>query len=97
VEDGVDLSGDVALQAADDLRLGQALGGAPLDVGSGGRMVAHADDHDAVQGGVGLAVTAAVQAVADGRAGGGFGRRRSAEHGEGGLGAEALWVVACRD
>lgn len=60
MEDAVDLAGDVALEAADDLGLGQALGGAPLDVGAGGCVVAHADQHDAIEGGVGLAVAAAV-------------------------------------
>ena len=34
-EVAVDLAGDVTLQAADDLCLGQAFGGAPLDVGAG--------------------------------------------------------------
>ena len=66
MEDGVDLAGDVAFQGADDLGFGQSLGGAPLDVGAGGGMVAHADQYDAVQGGVCLAVAATVEAVADG-------------------------------
>ena len=34
-EVGVDLAGDVTLQAADDLLLGQAFFGAPVDVGAG--------------------------------------------------------------
>ena len=34
----VNLAGDVTLEAADDLLLGQALLGAPLDVGAGGRV-----------------------------------------------------------
>ena len=57
---------DVALQAADDLLLRQALFGAPLDVGAGGRVAragAQPGDHDPPQRVVGLAVTAAVEFV----------------------------------
>src|SRR6516165_2863469 len=57
----VDLAGDVTLQAADDLLLGQAFLAAPRDVGAGGRMRAHPGDHDPPQGVVGLPVTAAVE------------------------------------
>src|SRR3984957_3314586 len=59
----VDLSGDVALLAADDLFLGQSFFGAPGDVGAGGRVVAHPGDDDPPQGVVGLAVAAGVEAV----------------------------------
>ena len=61
---GVDLTGDVTLEAADDLFLGQALFAAPGDVGAGGRVGAHPGDHDPVQGVVGLAVAAWVEPVA---------------------------------
>src|SRR5258708_4702944 len=37
-EAGVDLPGDVTLQAADDLRLGLSFFGAAFDVGAGGRV-----------------------------------------------------------
>ena len=60
---GVDLAGDVTLQAPDDLRLRQAFGGAPLGVGAGGRVVAHPGDHDPPQGMVGLPVAAEVEPV----------------------------------
>ena len=60
----VDLAGDVTLEAADDLFLGQAFFGAPFDVGAGGWVGAHPGDHDPVQGVVGLAVTAGVEPVA---------------------------------
>ena len=63
-EVGIDLAGDVALEAADDFLLRQALFGAPLDVGAGGGVGAHPGDHDPPQGVVGLPVTAAVEAVA---------------------------------
>ena len=62
-EVGVDLPGDVTLQAADDLGLGFPFFGAPFDVGAGGRVGAHPGDYDPPQGVVGLAVAAAVEAV----------------------------------
>jgi hypothetical protein len=45
-EVGVDLAGDVTLQAADDLRLGFPFGRAALGVGAGGRVRAQAGEHD---------------------------------------------------
>src|SRR6266566_5636174 len=59
----VDLAGDVPLQAADDLLLGQAFPGAPLDAGAGGGAGAHPGDHDPPQGVAGFAVPAAVEPV----------------------------------
>ena len=61
---GVDLAGDVTLQAADDLGLGLSFFGAALDVGAGGRVRAHAGEHDPPQGVVGLPVAAGVEPVA---------------------------------
>src|SRR3981081_1225861 len=46
----VELAGDVSLEAAADLPLGLALGGAAGDVGAGGGVIAHAGDRDDVQG-----------------------------------------------
>src|SRR4249920_2561639 len=54
-EVAVDLAGDVTLQAADDLFLGQAFPGAPLDVDESRRMGAHAGEHDPPWGVAGLA------------------------------------------
>src|SRR6185312_888895 len=51
-EQRIDLAGDVALEAAHDLGLGLALGGAPGDVVPGLLMTAHADQGDAPQGAV---------------------------------------------
>src|SRR3954453_15649876 len=65
----VDLAGDVALEAADDLGLGLALGGAALRVGAGGLAMAQAADGDHVQGAVGVADAPGVEAVALGAAG----------------------------
>ena len=55
-ERGVDLAGDVAFEAAHDLAFALALAGAAVDVGPGRLVVAHADEDDAVERGVGLAV-----------------------------------------
>ena len=64
----VDLAGDVALQAAHDVQLGEALFGPPLHISPGRWVAAHADQGDAPQGVVGPAVTAAIQPVAVGAA-----------------------------
>src|SRR6266508_2807126 len=56
----VDLAGDVAFQAADDLALALAFAGAADDVVLGRLVVAHADEHDPVEGRVGLPVAASV-------------------------------------
>jgi hypothetical protein len=63
-DDGVvDLAGDVALEAADDLFFGLAFGGAPGHVVLGALVPREAVQHDEIQGAVGLAVTAAVEAM----------------------------------
>src|SRR3954471_21042008 len=62
----VELAGDVALEAADDLGLGLAFGGAPRGVSAGAFAVAQATDGDHVQRAVGVAVAAVVEAVAVG-------------------------------
>ena len=62
----VDLAGDVALEAAQDVELGQALLGPALDIGPSGWVAVHADQGDAPQGVVGVAVAAAIQPVAVG-------------------------------
>src|SRR5580693_10485147 len=90
---GVDLAGDVTLEAADDLFLGQAFFGAAFDVGAGGGMGAHPGDRDPPQGVVGLAVAAGVEAVAGDLAGGCGDRGDRAQVRPGGLGAEPLGVV----
>ena len=60
----IDLTGDVTLQAADDLGLGLSFFGAAFDVGAGGRVRAHPGEHDPPQGMVGLPVAARVEPVA---------------------------------
>src|SRR5215471_2519341 len=61
---GVDLAGDVSLEAADDFLLRQAFFGAPAGVGAGRWVGAEPGDHDPVEGVVGLPVAAGVKAVA---------------------------------
>jgi len=63
LEGVVDLAGDVALEAAEDLSLGLAFGRASLRVGAGALAVAQAADGDEVECSVGLAVAAVVEAV----------------------------------
>src|SRR5207249_4991807 len=81
----------------DDLLLGQALGGAPGDVGTGLRVGAHAGDDDAPQGVVGLAVAAAVEPVTGDPAGGGGDRGHGAQVRPGGLGPQPGGVVTGGD
>src|SRR5271170_5558238 len=92
-EVGVDLAGDVALQAADDFLLGFSFGRAAFGVGAGGRVRAQASEHDPPQGVAVLAVAARVEPAADGlarrcRDGGGAAQVRP-----GGLAAQSSWVV----
>src|SRR5205823_8299971 len=87
-EEGVDLAGEVALEAADDVFGGETFGAAAGDVGAGGLVVAHAHDDGTVEGGVGVAVAAAVETVsAGGLTGAGGQWADAAEAGEGGFGA----------
>src|SRR3954449_1691133 len=66
----VGLAGDVALEAADDLLLGLALGNPALRVGARALAVTQAADGDHVQRAVGVAVAAVVETVAVAAAGG---------------------------
>src|SRR5687768_15978844 len=89
----VGLAGDVALEAADDLLLGLALGDAPLGVGACAGAVAQAADGDHVQGAVGVAVAAVVEAVAVAAAGGDRDRAGAAEGGERSVTAQPFDVL----
>ncbi len=90
---GVDLAGDVPLEAADDLLLGQAFLWAPGGVGAGGGAGAHPGDHDPPQGMVGLAVPARIEAVPTDLPGRGRDRRGPAQVRPGGLAAQPPGVV----
>src|SRR3954468_24340242 len=96
-EQGPGLAGKQALEAADDLGLALALEGSSGDVGAGGFVVLHAHDDRPVEGGVGLAVTAAVEPVSGGQTGGGRYRGDAAEPGPGRLGAAPVDVVTGDD
>lgn len=67
VEEEVDLAGEIALETADDLALGVALGGLLRYVGLGVRLLADPADDGEVEGSVGLPVAAAVEPVSLGR------------------------------
>ena len=94
---GVDLAGDVALQAADDLLLRQPFRSAPPDVGASGPVGAHPGDHDPPQGMVCFAVPAAVEPVPAGLPRGRGDRRDGAHMRPGSLTAQPLRVVPGRD
>ena len=89
----VDLAGDVALEAAEDLELGLSFGRAAARVGARARAVAQAADGDQVQGAVGLAVAAVVEAVAGGLARGCGDWAGAAEGSEGCFAVEAVDVL----
>ena len=65
-EGGVDLAGDVALEAAYDFALALSFAGAACGVGLGTLAVAQSADSDEVQRAVGLAVSTGVEAMAGG-------------------------------
>src|SRR5947207_14826864 len=68
---GEDLPRDVALEAAQDLRLRLSFCGATADIVDSGLVAAHPSNDDPVEGGIGLAIGSAVQPVAAGLAAGG--------------------------
>jgi hypothetical protein len=63
-EQGVDLAGDVALEAAHRFLFGLAVLDPSFDVVAGSGVIDHAGQHDAPQRGVGVPVAATVEAVA---------------------------------
>src|SRR5664279_3154363 len=93
VELVVDLAGEVALEAAQDLLGGLAFGEPALHVGLGRLVVAQSGDHGPMQGGIGLPVAAAVEPVPGGLARGGRDRVGAAQRGETGLAVDAVRVV----
>ena len=93
-EDVVDLAGDVAFQASDDLGFGESFLGAALGVGAASGVVAEAVEHDDVEGVVGVAVAASVESVSVGAAAAGRDRRDAAQVGERGFGGDPVGVVA---
>src|ERR687898_1523288 len=90
------LARDVALQAADRLELGMALGDALGHVGLGPRIRPKPADGDDVQRAVGGPVTPSVQAMAGRLARGGGHGTDAAQRREAGFRSQALRIVACR-
>jgi hypothetical protein len=93
----VGLAGDVALEAADDLGLGLALGDAALGVGAAALAVAQADDGDHVQGAVGVSVAVGVESMTVAAAAGDRDRAGAAERGEGAVVAGSFDVLSGGD
>ena len=91
----VDLSRKEAFEAPDDLAFGSAIGGASGDVVAGGLVESHADDDGAIEGGVGVAVAASIEAVpAGGHPGRGRDWARAAELRERGFRTNPVGVIA---
>ena len=91
----VDLAREETFQAPDDLTFGAAVGRTSHNVVDRWLVVPHADDDRPIEGGVGLAVTAPVEAVPpSGPPGRGGDGTRATELREGGLRANPLGVVA---
>ena len=59
----VEFTSKEAFEASNDLALGPAIGGAACDVVDGRLVEPHPDDVGSIEGGVGLAVAAPIQAV----------------------------------
>ena len=64
MQDNEYLASDVALQAADDLCLGQSLFYAALEVCLGSIVIAEPDDHHSMKGSIRPAVATTVETVA---------------------------------
>ena len=91
----VDLAREETFEAPDDLTFGAAVGRTSHNVVDRWLVVPHADDDRPIEGGVGLAVTAPVEAVPpSGPPGRGGGGTRATELRDGGLRANPLGVVA---
>jgi hypothetical protein len=81
-DDRVELSGDVAFEAADGFASGLSFGDASLDVAAAACLPAESGKDDRVESRVGLTVTAAVEPSALCLARGGFHRAHPAERGK---------------
>ena len=92
-DDRVELPGDVPLEAAHRFAAGLAVMDPALHVVAGGLVPTEPGQGDPVQGGVGLAVTAPVEAPPLAGAGGGLDGTDPAERGERALGVQSVGVV----
>ena len=76
----VDLAGEEAFEAPDDIACGPAASSPSYDVVDGRLVESHADDDGSIEGGVGLSVATPIEAVpAGGHPGRGRDRTRAAE------------------
>lgn len=83
-EESVEVSGDISLEAADDVATATSFACFPVCVGAGAVVVSESGEHDVVQCPVELTVAVAVDAVSvDDLAAGGWNRCDAAEHREG--------------
>ena len=89
----IDLAGEEALEASDDIALAEALGGASSDVVDGRLVEAHANDRGAVERHVGFAAATSRQPVTVCKPRGSGDRTGAAELSEQGFGAHAFRVV----
>ena len=90
----VDLAGEEAFEAPDDIAFGPTASSPSCDVVEGRLVESHADDDGSIEGGVGLSVATPIEAVpAGGHPGRGRDRTRAAELREGGFRANPVGVV----
>ena len=90
----VDLAGEEAFEAPDDIAFGPAASSPSCDVVDGRLVESHADDDGSIEGGVGLSVATPIEAVpAGGHPGRGRDGTRAAELREGGVRTNPVGVV----
>ena len=90
----VDLAGEEAFEAPDDIAFGPAASSPSCDVVDGRLVESHADDDGSREGGVGLSVATPIEAVpAGGHPGRGRDRTRAAALREGGVRTNPVGVV----
>ena len=94
----VDLAGEEAFEASNDLTRGPAVRRAASHVFDGRLVEPHADEHGSIEGGVGLSVTAPIEPMpAGGPPGRGRDRTGAAQLRERGFGANPVGVIAEED
>ena len=97
LDGGVDFSGNIALETADDVTLTHSLSGSASHVCLGPEVMAESDHNDAIESRIGLTVPTSVEPMAVGLAGGSRYGTYTAQRGERGVGLEAFGVTAGSD
>src|SRR5699024_4054690 len=90
-DEGIDLVGDIALEATGDLACGLPFGCPFGHVSLGTLVISLAYCDDSVQGGVGLSITATVETVPSNLAGGSWNGADPTQGGERGFGRDPVW------